>query len=303
MNTFSIREEWRYNRKHSRRRKRIERYYRNKFKRLAMNMHDYELPENLDYTILEKYLYEDGQAVIWKSPTFGLTISRVSIVGWDKNNRGRRFRPHHDTREAGRWESHDITLNYDECAIFYDTTDPDILTRDALALVPDLVDTHEIIRQQVSNQRTPLLGISADESVRKKIKNMMVDTADGVQIMIIEDDLTGSVKPLDLNAPFNIERLHADKKELENEILEYMGVDSTDAPMKKERMIVDEVEGNDELLNYFLHDRLKARQDGIDRMKQNLNLDGSVEIREIVRPLMVETGEVQGNLGDWGGGW
>lgn len=292
MTEFSIRDEYRSVRKRSPNSMKVERYYKKKYKRLAMNIHDYELPEDLDYTILEKYLFEDGIAIVWKSKTFGYVISRCSVTAWDKNNRPAKFRPQFDTMEAQNVETA-TELDISEVALFYDTTDPDIKTRDVLVLVDDLIDTRETMRQQVFNQRTPLVAVSGDPSIRKKLKNMIVDIAEGMQVLFMEDDMTNSVKPLDLNAPFNIDRLFAHQMTIENEILEFIGVDATDAPMKKERMLVDEVEGNDELLNYFLTDRLIARQKGIKMMKENLNLDASVEIRTIQRPIMTQDGNYE----------
>lgn len=289
--TFSIRDEYREVRKKGPNAMRTMRYYRKKYKRLAMNIHEYVLPEDLDWRILEKYLFEDGHAIVWKSSTFGYVISRCSVDAWDKNNLPARFKPHFDTKEANIAENIEI-LDISEVAYFTDTSDPDINTRDVLVLVEDLIDTRETIRQQVFNQKTPLIAVAGDPSIRKKLKNMIVDIAEGMQALFMEDDLTGSVKPLDMNAPFNIDRLYAHQMTIENEILEWIGVDATDAPMKKERMLVDEVEGNDELLNYFLTDRLMARQRGIQMMKDNLGLDAEVMIREIQRPIMTQSEDV-----------
>lgn len=301
--TFSIRDEYREVRKKGPNAMRTMRYYRKKYKRLAMNIHEYDLPEDLDWRVLEKYLFEDGHAIIWKSKTFGYVISRCSVDAWDKNNLPARFKPQFDTIEANVAENTEV-LDISEVAYFTDTSDPDILTRDVLVLVEDLIDTRETMRQQVFNQKTPLIAVSGDPSVRKKLKNMIVDIAEGMQALFMEDDLTGSVKPLDMNAPFNIDRLYAHQMTIENEILEWIGVDATDAPMKKERMLVDEVEGNDELLNYFLTDRLMARKRGIQMMVDNLGLDGNVEIREIQRPIMTQSEEVMsgGTLMDFLGG-
>ena len=298
---FSLRDEYRANRKYSPNAVKARRYYNRKYKRLACNVHEYEMPEGLDYTVLEQYLFEDGIALVWKSDTFGYVITRCSATAWDYNNRARRFRPKFDTKDA---ENVEILreLDFDECAVFYDTTDPYILTRDVMVLVDDLIDTKETIRQQVFNQRTPLMAVAGDASVRKKLKNMVVDVAEGMQVIFMEDDISNSVKPLNLDAPFNIDRLYSHMMTLENEILEFIGIDATDAPMKKERMLVDEVEGNDELLNYFLADRLKARQDGIERMRTNLGLDGEVRIREIVRPIMTDEGPGPMSLDDFFGG-
>lgn len=299
--TFSVRDEYRSHRKKGPNARRVEGYYRNKYKRLATNIYDWELPDELDPTILEKYLFEDGVAIIWKSKTFGLVITRCSLTGWDLNNRAKRFKPVFDTKAAEQVEEL-RELEFDECAVFYDTQDPDIKTKQALVLLDDLIDVRETLRQQVFNQKTPLIGIAGDVGVKNKIRNAIVDIAEGMQVLFLEDDLTKAITPLDLNAPFNITELYSHMMTIENEILEYLGIDATDAPMKKERMLVDEVEGNDELLNYFLTDRLRAREKGLELMKKHLDVEGTVKIREIERPIKLE-GSLEDYLDMSGGGF
>ena len=103
-------------------------------------------------------------------------------------------------------------------------------------------------------------------------------------MLLLDWDITKDLKPLDFNAPYNVESLYQYKKSVEAEMLEQIGIDYKDAFAKKERLVVDEQEGNDETLNYILADGLKARQKGIDQCAK-FGLSGSVEIQTIVRPI------------------
>lgn len=272
----------------------VKQYYLNKYSRLARNVYTWDLPEELDETILEKYLWEDGRAVIWESAQLGLVVTRCVPTAWDFNGRARRVRPVFDMRDNSDPKgSRDFAaielpeLDYDECAIIYDTTDPNILRSFAMILVDDIADVRETIRQQVFNQKTPLLAVSGDTKMRNKLKNLIVDIGENAKAIFIDADLGAAIKALDFNAPFNITELHSYLKTIENEILEYIGIDNTDAPMKKERLLVDEVEGNDEIINYFLADGLKARYKGVDNLRK-MGVWATVEIQGIVRPMMIE---------------
>ena len=103
-------------------------------------------------------------------------------------------------------------------------------------------------------------------------------------MLLLDWDITKDLKPLDFNAPYNVESLYQYKKSVEAEMLEQIGIDYKDAFAKKERLVVDEQEGNDETLNYILADGLKARQKAIDQCTK-FGLSGSVEIQTIVRPI------------------
>ena len=276
----------------------MKNYYISKYSRLGRNIYTWELPEELDETILEKYLWEDGRAMIWDSNELGLIVTRFNPTAWDINGRARRFRPIFDVRNPGDFSSIAMPeLDYTECAIIYDTTDPAVKRSFAMQLIDEIVDVRETMRQQVFNQKTPLLAVAGDTKMRNKLKNAIVDIAENAKVLFLDSDFASALQPLNFNAPFNITELHSYLKTIETEILEYLGVDSTDAPMKKERMLVDEVEGNDELINYNLVDGLKARLKGVDNL-MNIGIYATVEIQSTVRPQAIEEGETDGEYDD-----
>jgi len=154
-------------------------------------------------------------------------------------------------------------------------------------LVPDYCDVTETIRQQVFNQKTPMIGVAGNQKTKRKLQNAFVSISNNVKALFLDTDIRDDMKPLDFNAPYNVDSLQIYRKQLESMMLEFMGIDNREPTVKKAQTQVDEIEGNDELLNYTLADCLEARNRGVERCK-NLGLHAHTKIREIVRPIMIE---------------
>ena len=277
MSTWSVRE-WEQSSKEPTRQTAV--YIRAKLGRIGRAMYDTSVPALLDNQI-ENLLWEDGRAMVWNSPELGWIVTACDEVGSDINGVPNRWRPVFQTEQG---LSRPILSENDDCVVFYDTMVPSVKRSDCLMLVPDYADVLETIRQQVFNQNTPLMAFSGNTSIRAKLKNMMVGVAKHAKVMFVEESLKDKVTCLDFKAPYNVESLHAYKKSIENEMLEFMGVDNKDAFQKKERLVVDEQEGNDELLNYMLNDCLMARQKACEKLIAK-GIEASTKIVGLVRPI------------------
>ena len=290
MQELSVKDYWRYNRKLSPSEESWFKYYLRKFRRLAMSIYEWDnLPETVDPYLIEKYLYEDGRCIIWNDPKFGLVVARAEVTKWDSWKKPLKVRPVYDGVPNVQ-EEQDIT----SVVYISDLYDYGAKRSDAFVLISELVCIQNVIDTQNTNQATPLMAIGGNTKTKDKLKNCIQTIANGFKVMFVEDDITQSLKPLNLNSPYNVPTLMQYKKEIENEILSYLGVDSQEAYQKKERMIVDEQEGNDELLNYFLADGLKARQRAID--SNTIGFTATVQIQGFVRPEMTDDEDGNGNF-------
>lgn len=113
--------------------------------------------------------------------------------------------------------------------------------------------------QQMINQRAPMIGLSTKQADEQSIRVQMIDVETGLNGMIVEDSYGESIKALNLDSQFNVDKINAMQHEYLSRALNSLGVDSMQAFGKKERMIVDEVESNDESLAMILSDCIKAR--------------------------------------------
>ena len=264
-----------------------------KVTKMGINVYDTKV-DGIPDGLIEYLLWMDGRVMIWNNPLMGWIATRCSEVGQDYNGIPNRFKPVF-TSAFSDMNTPELTED-DDCVIIWDSLDYNQKRSDVLYKCRDYADTHMTIRQQVFNQKTPMMGIVANPKLKDRIKNMFVSLANNCSFLIVDKTITDEIKPLDFNAPYNVESLYQYKKSIEAEMLEQIGIDFKDAFQKKERLIVDEQEGNDEMLNYILADGLKARQIGIEKLKAK-GLNGSTEIQKIVRPIDTETDLESANNG------
>lgn len=256
-------------------------YYTAKIIRLGQSV--YEWSDEAVGRLIERYLWEDGRAMIWTSEILGSVITRCSETAWNVNGDPIRWRPEFDA-EPG-YSIPRPELGTDECVVIYDLPMRDIKRSDCLWLCSQISDVNDTIRTQVSNQKTPMVAYAGSKKAVEKLKNAIVSIAEGVKALILDTDMRDQIQVLDFNAPYNVESLQQYLWSLESEMLEFLGIDSQDAFQKKERLIVDEQEGNDELLNYMLASGLRMRQYGARRANEMFGTDWSVNVQKLIRPL------------------
>jgi len=287
---FSVKDLWKANRKLTP----VERswfvYYLKKFGRLAMNVYEWEnLPETVDGFLIEKYLYEDGECIVWNDPNFGMVVARCKVTMWDAWKKPLKLVPVYDGIPNTMPE-----IDISECAYISDLYEYGARRRDCLVLLSELIQIQDIIDTQNLNQATPLMAIGGNPKIKQKLQDCIRRIAGGFKVLFLEDDITSSLKPLKMDGPYNVPTLVQYRDKLVNEILSYLGIDSKEAYMKKERSLVDEQEANDELLNYLLSDGLKGRQRAIDT--NMIGFNPTVKIQTFVRPEMVDDMNGEGNF-------
>lgn len=257
-------------------------YAKKKASMIALSQFETVIEQMPDARI-EYILWHWGICSIWYSDIVGWIATPCEIMGYDVTGKPNRFKPVF-------MENVNIpipVLSYDDAVIIFDTLDPIIYRKDALIWAKDYADVTETIRTQVFNQKTPLIAIAGNKGLVNKLKRSIVAIRDNAKALFIDMDMKDKIQPLDFNAPYNVESLYSYRKSIENEMLEFMGIDNKDGFIKKERLVVDEQEGNDELLNYILANCLQARQKGIDQLSK-FGMSGYTKISDIVRPIQAE---------------
>ena len=256
-----------------------------KFARLGLNQFTTDV-EGIPDGRIEWFLWNRRHALVWKHPMLGWVVTDFSVTGWDINGFPNKFSPKFETNIENLSLPRDLTED-DDCVVFWDTADPKFGRVDAMVWVGDIADVTETMRTQVFNQKTPMLAVVGNPKLKQKIQSMFIKIANNAKMLFIDKDMKDSIESFDINPTFNLTELWQYRKALENDVLEFMGIDSQDAFQKKERLIVDEQEGNDELLNYLLADCLKARQIAVKKCEEK-GLTASTKIQEVVRPIDVD---------------
>lgn len=257
--------------------------YKAKVERLARNMFKWTCNEpHVTGDLIERYLWLDGRALVFKHDMLGWIVTRCVEVAWNVNGYATAWRPVIDTVVSGIKMPDEVTED-DNAVCVYEWAERYINRKACLFLCEQMADVNETIRQQVWNQKTPLMAIAGSTQNKDKIKNSIVKIAGNVSVLFVDKDITEDVKPLALDAPFNIVELTQHKQQILNEIKDWLGVDYKDAVAKKERMIVDEQEANDEDINYSLADQLNERLRACDKLTEK-GLIITCEVQRSVRP-------------------
>lgn len=257
-------------------------YYYSKISRLATGQFGYKVKDLLNPETIEKYLWLDGRVMIWKSPIMGWIVSKCIETGYDINGFANRWRPQYDVNDSGLPEPPEMGLD-DDCIVIYDLPNRMFNTNICCKWIEEISDINETIKTQVFNQKTPLIAVAKNPKDKEKLKNAIVNIANNVKALILDENLDNSVKALSIESPFNISDLQAYLKNKESEMLEFLGIDSQSSYQKKERLITDEQESNNQILSYLLMDRYNSRLDGCEKLR-NKGLEIEVYLTQSFNP-------------------
>ncbi len=267
--------------------------YLERYQRVASNVFEWEgLPEELTSDYIEQKLVNNN-LVFYKSKEQGYVLARAQIIGWDIMDRPRRVRPSFfNPNGSYREYSRKPMLIGQECALIQDTKDYRRHRIDYIinaGICDMMADIDIAIKQQIVNQRAPLLFTSDGTTGTNKNRLFTSAYLDGANVFIASGGLGNKLESLSVDSPFNVQVLEMMRGEYYNEGLQLLGVDNMPAIQKRERMNDMEVSSNEELLNVYLEDALGARKEACKVINDTFGLD--VSVRPIASLVDEEDGE------------
>ena len=258
--------------------------YLDRFKRIAMSMFEWvNLPRSMNSRYLERCLFYKGQAALLKHDTYGFintnccSAGKTNIYGLPtvlncysfefqeirnlyvglnpiKKNRAK------DTEEAilvlNNWEG-----------------TPTCSTMELFAY--RLYEAERTCDVNIKAQKTPVLLV-VDEKQRLTMENLY-NQYNGNQPFIFGDSGTFNsdlLKSIKTDAPFIADKIMEYKKEIWNEALTFLGINSLSTE-KKERLITDEASANNEVINMNLQSFLAPRLEACKQFNEKFGLTGT----------------------------
>lgn len=254
--------------------------YLERYQRVASNVFAWEgLPEPLTSDLLEQKLVKNN-LVLFESEEQGFVVARAQITGWDVMDRPRKIKPSYfNPNEVYTKYSDPSLMVGQDCAYIQDTKDWSKHRIDYIrhgAICDMMADIDIAIKQQIVNQRAPLLFTSDGSAGTNKGKIFSTAYLDGANVFIGSGGLGSKLETLSVDSPFNVQVLEMIRGEYFNEGLQLLGVDNMPAIQKRERMNNLEVSSNEELLNVYLEDALGAREEACKVINDVFGLDVSV---------------------------
>ena len=260
--------------------------YLERLKKVAMSMFEWvNLPKSMNARFIEKCLYYHGTAAFLYDETLGYintncaSSGQINIYGLPTSLNCYSF-GYQETRRLYTGLRYDeyanpINKNEEECILVMNNWErtPTCSTLELFAL--RLYEAERTCDVNIKAQKTPVLLLT-DEDQRLTMANLYMQY-DGNKPFIFGDKNSlnsDTLRAIRTDAPFVADKLMSYKKEIWNEALEFLGVNTLSLE-KKERLISDEASSNNELINLNLQSYLVPRQEACREFNEKYGLTGT----------------------------
>ena len=268
--------------------------YLRRMKMVALSLFEWKLPKGMDSRYLERSLYYKGMASLFETPEYGFINTQCASNGY-LNLYGYPSELNCYTYNGIHWykklftrlgETDEVIKKQreEECILVLNDWEgmPTAFTIEQFAYRMYLAQRTADVN--MSAQRTPVMVVCSDKQ-RLTMENLY-SQYDGNQPFIFGDSSANinenSLKSLKTDAPYICDKVTEYKKEIWNEFLQFLGVNSIDIE-KKERLITDEANQNNEVINLYLQSKLAPRQKACEQFNELYGLTGDDRIEVKVR--------------------
>ena len=268
--------------------------YLRRMRMVALSMFEWKLPKGMDARYLEKCLYYKGMASMFETPEFGFintqcyTNGYLNIYGLPSALNCNTFNGLHWYKKLftriGETDEVIDKQRKEECILVLNDWEgvPTALTIEQFAYRMYLAQRAADVN--MSAQRTPVMVVCSDKQ-RLTMQNLYSQYDGNMPFIFGDKDSNineNSLKALKTDAPFICDKIIDYKKEIWNEFLQFLGVNSISIE-KKERLITDEANQNNEVINLYLQSRLATRQKACEQFNELYGLTGDDAIQVRVR--------------------
>ena len=257
--------------------------YMDRLKKIAISIFEWEnLPDSMNARYLEETLFYKGQATLLKDKKYGFINTSIAdngvinIYGLPTKLNCYSVGGYHAYRDL-YCGLNPINGNdeYKEAILVMNNWDrmPTISTIQLFCY--RLYEVERSLDTNIKSTKTPILVVG-NEKQKLTLENLY-NQYNGNQPFIFGNKDTFNDNPLQVlntNSPFLADKLMEYKKEIWNEALQFLGINSMSLE-KKERMITDEANSNNEVINLNLESYLIPRQEACKQFNELFGLTGT----------------------------
>ena len=256
--------------------------YLERFKRIALSIFEWvNLPSSMNSRWLELSLYKYGMCALFKDPKYGFintncaSSGKINIYGLPTKLNCWSFEFQAIKNLYTGINPYNQSENDDECILVLNNWEavPTLSTMQLFAL--RLYEAESTAYVNIKAQKTPVLIIT-DEKQRLTMENLY-SQYDGNQPFIFGDNKnfdSDKLKAINTSAPFVADKIMKYKKDIWEEALTFLGVNSLSTE-KKERLITDEANSNNEVINLNLQSFLAPRLEACRQFNEKFGLTGT----------------------------
>ena len=240
------------------------------YKNVATNLYVWEnLPPGIESRHIEQFLFQHGQVFFTYDDSNGFLC--LPCVATELNI--------YDDPTKIRVTSRNFSKDYDS------SKGVRILNNDSALATIQHVDwfakrmahIESVMIQNLQQQRLPYI-VATSKETELSVKMMMDDVSNGEMSIFMDSekmkDLKSNIAVFSTNTPYLLDKLQQEKYELEREMLQFFGINTTIE--KKERLLVDETNANNDYIEMNLLIGLATRQRACELINEQFQLNVSV---------------------------
>lgn len=247
--------------------------YYSRLKNIAVSVFKWtDLPDTCNARFLEDTLFHYGRAIFVKDPEMEYLNLKVSPFGsLNVYNEPVAF--------TAFGIGYEKVYKKDDC-VYIRNNPLEKSTESTIILYAErLAEIDLAIVTNIKAQKTPVL-IRCDEKTRTSLK-VVYEQYDG-NMPVIFGAKSLAEKPLEVlatGAPFVADKLREEKRNVWNEVFEFLGINTNPSDQKKERLVRAEVNSNNEQIDIQSLTMLGSRQKACEEINNMYGLDVGVTLR------------------------
>ena len=240
------------------------------YKNIAINRYRWDnLPEGIESRHIEERLFTHGQVFFTQDPQDGFLALSCSPQHFNVYNDplfvqvlGNAFSKTYAIDEGVRILNNDLALASQHHVDWF---------------AKRMSHLESIMFQNLQQQRIPYV-IATTKETELSVKLMMENVMNGDLSIYVDNErlkeMNSNINVLSTQTPYLLDKLQQEKRELERELLEFLGINTTIE--KKERLLVDETNANNDYITMNVNLGLKTRQLACDLINEKYGLNVSV---------------------------
>lgn len=271
--------------------------YLDRMTKICLSMFEWEnLPESMDARYIERCLFFDGKAALLKTNEYGAINTRACTNGYiniyglpsalNCYTEGNVYRSDRKVFN-GLVDMSDENFNVNDYAVLvmnqYNDYDMKPTAFTIRLFAERLYLAQRVCDININAQKTPIILLGSDKQ-KLTLENLYAEYDGNKPIIYGDKDIitNEAFKAIKVDAPYVANKVTEYKKQIWNEFLSFIGVNTIDVE-KKERLIKSEASSNNEYINFNLQSYLIPRQKAADEFSKLLGLTGNKKIKVKVR--------------------
>lgn len=251
--------------------------YLDQFLQLAINRFKWiNLPDGVDERFLEWTLVRESCAVMFPLPNIPDRVYATKVIGLGPLNvydNPTKF------RSVGN-NGWNIPLNNNNAVLIWNSMTRIPMWSTLEYYAKRMADIDRTFDVNLKNQKTPFI-VTGPEEKQTEIKNYyaQIDSNEPAIFGLNSLNTDMNINVMNTNVPFLGIELQQVKRDLFNEVLEYLGIESANT-QKRERLIEAEIEANIESTEMMRLDGLNARRQAAEKFNNKFGYDIQVVWRK-----------------------